>query len=295
MNLSEGDCMGKPKGIIMIAVGAIVLFSGIRGHFAAPEIEDTLKDAVYIEDGRVLPENEGKLVVVSGKLESETPLVDSLTGMEFSYPCVTRRVDVYEKSVRDGEITWNWDAVDFDYSKEGGGINTPSLVSTTLVAPTKIGEFNIADSFIVTLSRPIYHEDYDEYADILAEKGWNLFGGGEDTVYLSKSERLPVKIKKPDTKANRDMYGDLEGITRISYQTVAPNNPLIYTFVGIQQGNDLVESNIDITTSYRDVKTLEEIASSNKSSSIRALIFTAAIGILLLFFGIKSLVASLKG
>ncbi|MGN0107018.1 MAG: TMEM43 family protein [Hominilimicola sp.] len=281
--------MGKAKGIIMIAAGAIVLAVGIQTFVSAPERTGQIENAVYIENGQVLPENEGKLVIVSGKLEAEMPLEDNVTGVKIPSPTATRNVQIYEANTIDNETTWDWEPVGNDYSEEGnGGINTPSLVSSTLVAPTKIGDFNISEKFLVSLLRTENFKDYDY--DALAENGWNLFEGQDGVSYLSESGELPLKITKEDTISNRHMYGSYEGKIRISYQTMSSNDPLIYTFVGTQQGNDLVQAkDLKITSVYQGVKTADELAISNKNSSVGGLFLGIVIGILLLFFGIRSL------
>lgn len=281
--------MGKAKGIVMIAAGAIVLAVGIQTFVSAPERTGQIESAVYIENGQVLPENDGKLVIVSGKLEAELPLEDSLTGVKLMSPAATRNVQVYEGKTIDNETTWDWEPVANDYSEEGnGGINTPSLVSSTLVAPTKIGDFNISEKLLVSLLRTENFKDYDY--DALSENGWNLFEGQDGVSYLSESEELPLKIAKEDTVANKYKYGSYEGRTRIFYQTMASNDPLIYTFVGTQQGNDLaLAKDLKITSVYQGVKTAEELAISNKNSSVGGLFLGIIIGILLMFFGIRSL------
>ena len=121
--------MGKAKGIIMIAAGAIVLAVGIQTFVSAPERTGQIESAVYIENGQVLPENDGKLVIVSGKLEAELPLEDSVTGVKLMSPAATRNVQIYEAKTIDNETTWDWEPVANDYSEEGnGGINTIRLL-----------------------------------------------------------------------------------------------------------------------------------------------------------------------
>lgn len=281
--------MGKAKGITMIAAGAIVLAVGVQIFVSAPEKTEQIESAVYIENGQVLPENEGKLVIVSGKLEAELPLEDSLTGVKIPSPTATRNVQIYEANTIDNETTWDWEPIRNDYSEEGNaGINTPSLVSSTLVAPTKIGDFNISEKFLVSLLRTENFKDYDY--DVLAENGWNLFEGQDGVSYLSESEELPLKLTKEDTISNRHMYGPYEGKIRIFYQTMSSNDPLIYTFVGTQQENDLVQAkDLKITSVYQGVKTAEELAISNKNSSVGGMFLGIVIGILLMFFGVRSL------
>lgn len=71
---------------------------------------------------------------------------------------------------------------------------------------------------------------------------------------------------------------------------MASNDPLIYTFVGTQQGNDLaLAKDLKITSVYQGVKTEEELAISNKNSSLGSLFLGIILGLLLIFFGIRSL------
>lgn len=86
-------------------------------------------------------------------------------------------------------------------------------MSSTLVAPTKIGDFNISEKLLVSLLRTENFKDYDY--DALNENGWNLFEGQDGVSYLSESEELPQKITKEDTVANKYKYGSYEGRTRI--------------------------------------------------------------------------------
>ena len=117
-----------------------------------------------------------------------------------------------------------------------------------------------------------------------------MFEGQDGVSYLSKSEELPLKIAKEDTVTNKYKYGSYEGRTRIFYQTMASNDPLIYTFVGTQQGNDLaLAKDLKITSVYKGVKTAEELAISNKNSSLGSLFLGIILGLLLIFFGIRSL------
>ena len=158
-------------------------------------------------------------------------------------------------------------------------------MSSTLVAPTKIGDFNISEKFLVSLLRTENFRDYDYNA--LTEHGWNLFKGQDGVSYLSESEALPQKIIKEDTVTNKYKYGSYEGRIRIFYQTMSSNDPLIYTFIGTQQGNDLVQAkDLKITSVYQGVKTAEELAISNKNSSLGALLLGIVLGFLLMFFGI---------
>ena len=68
------------KSIIFIVIAIILAIVGFSSTNTSKQT-DVISKAVYVEDGKVLPENEGKIVIVPGKLEAVTPLVDEITGV----------------------------------------------------------------------------------------------------------------------------------------------------------------------------------------------------------------------
>ena len=61
--------MKKIIGVVLIIGGLLFAALAIKALFSAPKAEEQIRSAVTIKDGRILPENEGKLVVVSGTLK----------------------------------------------------------------------------------------------------------------------------------------------------------------------------------------------------------------------------------
>lgn len=279
--------MGKVKGIVLIAVGALVLAAGVSGYLSSPETVGQLESAVYLEGGTLLPENEGKLVVVSGKLEGALPLVDSVTGVQLPSLRAQRIVEVYDMERTKGEEnTWDWVRVDYDYSEGGsGGINTPELVSSALVAPTKLGDFTVPESYLLQVPSPKLYQDYDPAA--LAEHGWNLV----QDIYLSDSQNLPGKQtleKKWGSAAGA-------GTVRVSYQVVSPEDPLLYTCIGIQRGDTLVQAEgLDILPMVQGEKTIDDLVDANEYTST-TLIVSVILAAVLVLLGVRSLRKTAKG
>lgn len=60
----------KIIGIILIVIGLFCVFGAISVNSGAPETAKVISNAVYVSDGKVLPENEGKVVIVPGVLDS---------------------------------------------------------------------------------------------------------------------------------------------------------------------------------------------------------------------------------
>ena len=130
--------MGKKiGGIILIACALFTAFLGIKAAGNAPGNQEIIKDAVYVADGKVLPENEGKVVIVNGTLDAPLPFVDDETGIELDSIVAYRRVEKARVVLGgdDEKDTWSWDAT-LNENDFGG--------SKKLVAPgATLGEFEV--------------------------------------------------------------------------------------------------------------------------------------------------------
>ena len=81
----------KIIGIVLIVIGLFTAFLGVKAMNQAPEAAGKLENAVYVADAKIHPENEGKLVVVPGKIEAELPLVDKVNGLKLPTIKATRQ------------------------------------------------------------------------------------------------------------------------------------------------------------------------------------------------------------
>lgn len=107
-----------------------------------------LNDAIYVGDGKVHPENEGKLIAVPGKLENTASAKDELFGIEFDAARVDRHVEKLEYRASSKE--WVWTEV-----YEGQGVNGyESHIST---GQFKVGDFKIASDLNIQI--PLYSRD----------------------------------------------------------------------------------------------------------------------------------------
>lgn len=90
--------MRKILGIIFTIIGLLTIFLAVKGFTDSPEVGDTISSAVEIEANEINPDNEGKLVFLSGTLKVDKPLKDPLTGVELPGVSADRYVWVYERS-----------------------------------------------------------------------------------------------------------------------------------------------------------------------------------------------------
>ena len=169
--------MKKIIGVILIIGGVLFASLAIKALFSAPKSEEQIRAAATIKDGRILPENEGKLVVVSGTLKAAEPLQDPITGVKLPGVTAKRTVWTYKQDTNsDDEQVWDWKPENTDYSEKANfGINAEILTTTMLAAPTLLGEFKVESKLLNPLIRNTEFTQYDEKS---LKDGWKVLSGG---------------------------------------------------------------------------------------------------------------------
>ena len=272
--------MKKIIGVILIIGGLLFASLAVKALMSAPQNYEKIKAAATIKDGRVIPENEGKLVVVSGTLKPAEQLQDSITGVKLPGVTAKRTVWTYERDTNsDDEQVWDWKPEITDYSEKANfGINAEILASTMLAAPTLLGEFKVESQLLNPLIRNTEFTQYDEQS---LNAGWKVLSGGKESRYcVSKEYSLPKKTK--------GMYSTTGyGSQKISYGIVSPDDPLEYTILGVQKGDTLIKSeDVDSVTTFKGIMTAEEFADESKKEARGGSIFGIITGILLAVIGV---------
>ena len=271
--------MKKIIGVILIIGGVLFASLAIQALFSAPKSEEQIRAAATIKDGRILPENEGKLVVVSGTLKPAEQLQDPITGVKLPGVTAKRTVWTYKQDTNsDDEQVWDWKPENTDYSEKANfGINAEILTTTVLAAPTVLGEFKVESKLLNPLIRNTEFKQYDEKS---LNAGWKVLSGGKESRYcVSKEHWLPKK--------STGMYSTTGyGAQKISYGIVSPDDPLEYTIIGIQKGDTLIKSeDVGSVTTFKGIMTAEEFAEENKKGVRGGSIFGIIAGILLAVIG----------
>ena len=271
--------MKKIIGVILIIGGLLFASLAIKALVSAPQSYEKIKAAATIKDGKLTPENEGKLVVVSGTLKPAEQLQDPITGVKLPGVTAKRTVWTYKQDTGSGdEKVWDWKPENTDYSEKANfGINAEILTSTMLAAPTLLGEFKVESKLLNPLIRNTEFTQYDEQS---LNAGWKVLSGGRESRYcVSKESWLP---KKTTGMYSTTGYGS----QKISYGIVSPDDPLEYTIIGVQKGDTLIKSeDVDSVTTFKGLMTAEEFAEENKKGVRGGSIFGIVAGILLAVIG----------
>lgn len=272
--------MKKIIGVILIIGGILFVSLAVKALVSAPQTYEKIIAAATIKDGKVIPENEGKLVVVSGTLKAAEPLQDPITGVKLPGVTAKRTVWTYERDTNsDDETVWDWKPENTDYSEKANfGINAEILTTTMLAAPTLLGEFKVEGKLLNPLIRNTEFTQYDEES---LKDGWNVLSGGKESRYcVSKENWLP---KKSTGTYSTTGYG----AQKISYGIVSPDDPLEYTVIGVQKGDTLIKSeDVDSVTTVKGIMTAQEFAEENKKGVRGGSIFGIVAGILLAIIGV---------
>ncbi len=272
--------MKKIIGVILIIGGILFASLAVKALMSAPQTYEKIIAAETIGDGGVIPENEGKLVVVSGTLKPAEQLLDPITGVKLPGVTAKRTVWTYERDTNsDDETVWDWRPENTDYSEKANfGINAEILTTTMLAAPTLLGEFKVESQLLNPLIRNTEFTQYDEES---LNAGWKVLSGGKESRYcVSKESWLPKK--------STGMYSTTGyGAQKISYGIVSPDDPLEYTIIGIQKGDTIVKAeDIDSVTTFKGIMTAEEFADKSKKEARGGSIFGIVAGILLAIIGV---------
>ena len=272
--------MKKIISVMLIIGGIFFALLAVKALVSAPQSYEKIRAAATIKDGKVIPENEGKLVVVSGTLKPAEQLQDPITGVKLPGVTAKRTVWTYERDTNsDDKQVWDWKPENTDYSEKANfGINAEILTTTMLAAPTLLGEFKVEGKLLNPLIRNTEFTQYDEQS---LNAGWKVLSGGKESRYcVSKENWLPKK--------STGMYSTTGyGSQKISYGIVSPDDPLKYTIIGVQKGDTLIKSeDVDSVTTIKGIMTAEEFAEENKKGVRDGSIFGIVAGILLAIIGV---------
>ena len=266
-------------GIILViaALGTVLL--GIKAGGAAPENKKIIEGAVEIRDGKVLPENEGKVVIVTDILKAPLPFVDEQTGIPLNSVVAYRQVEKLvieegkmEEDKKDPD-TWKWEFAALE--KYYGG-------SRKLIAPDiTFGEFQISDTLLQAVNAYEKLSDYS-YVDLSA-LGFDDFKE-DNTIYLYGGEHMPKneeEVRKTNLLGLPDYdYMELIDTLRVSYKVIAEDS-LSYTIIGLQKNGVLEDMEAlkmtDVFSGHLTVEELLEYADSSASSAKVAAFIIAAV------------------
>lgn len=260
----------KIIGIVLIVIGLFIAFLGVKAMNQAPEAAEKIENAVYVADAKIYPENEGKVVIVPGKIEAQLPLVDKINGLELPTIKATRQswTAAGMKSTNVG-YDWSW---------------VTDGATQTLTAECTVGEFKLYEGMLNGLT---VSQDYNDF-----EKS-NLNEAGlmdyyayvvTDGVYIDDNKGGYTKYKD-----------DYEGAVRYKYKIMPMDGELEYTFVGVQKNGALArDDSLGMIASSEGILNHEEVLAKNEINNNSGYIFSFVTAALFVAGGIVCIVVKKK-
>lgn len=283
----------KNKGkIILIVLGVVLIALGGKGLMEIPAQKAILENAVYLDEPVVLPENEGKLVIIHGKPEMTAPAYDEELGITLNAIKAYRYDEEYKQTSREkGVFKYGW------VSRGQKGI----------AGEASVGEFALDEKTINGFSADSEYEDFD-MAEISA-KGYDVGRGKtkegawtdrwwvivDGTYYYDSFEYSnDLSIPHITREMDRDIAKEREGAKAYAYKVYTGMSSEKVTVAGIQQGTSLVADETLGAVVRNGVFSKEEVLSSNTNSLMGGSIGLILIGVVLGVLGLRKPKAKAK-
>lgn len=256
------------KSIIFIAVAIVLVIVGFASTNTSKET-DAISKAVYVEDGKVLPENEGKIVIVPGKTEAIEPFVDTLTGVEIPHIKANRLVEIYDEATETDEDNNTYYVFEWKPTTHSGVNKFDEIHSTNLVANCKVGEFEIDGQIINGISVGKKLRNIGNKAT--AAKGYREhYEHKKEVTYVAKLDYMPLGGESRSSKwgYKQGFYSDYKGAHRVSY-TIPSEESFEYTFIGKQQGGKIMyDKDLGMQAAFSGLQNPTELAERVKSGGM---------------------------
>ena len=270
--------------IILIVLGVALLALGVKGLMDIPGQQAMLNAAVYLDEPVVLPENEGKLVIIHGKPEMTAPAYDEELGLTLNTIKAYRYAEEY-KLISSEQLLYKYGWV--------------AKGQKSIVGKASLGEFALDEKTLIGLPADSEYEDFN--MEEISAKGyevskgkttegawtdrwWVIVGG---TYYYDAFEYSGnLDIPHITREMNKEIAEEREGAKAYAYKVYTGTDAGM-TVAGIQQGSTLVAHEKLGAIVKEGVQTKDQLLSSNKNGVIGGAVVFMLIGAVLVILGIR--------
>lgn len=244
---------GKIKASILLCVLGFFVLVSFKAMFGAGDVNDALKDVVWVEDGKVHSENEGKLIAACFKMDELSDARDSETGAEFASPVVRRTVQELHFSITE----WNWSSV--------GSTSGAPLCDAVFIGDAENSELlGLDQRFLICI--PTAKEcGIADYVRAPEYEGFSQVDYGGYTWLTNASAYWMDDTDTDIREAEKYRYAMLEGALRFRYSIVDTKDVKTIVFVGRQRGDMIYwDDDLDTNPVFENVQNIDEIVSEDK-------------------------------
>lgn len=250
------------KSTIVWFVLAIVFIAGIFMYTEGEGPE--WSDATYVKDAKVDPENEGKLVAISGYPVVLENAKDDLIGVSFDSPLVRRYVD---------KLTW--DRINEEWKEKAvkAGTSDDGYENGILTGLISIGEFEIDPELMTRLSvlnREVKEDDFS--AEDIAHMNDTGYISNETTTLYYRTSAVLFK----------ETY-------QVRWKMWEPKEDQGLTVVGVQKGNTLTYEPLNASCSEDKFMDEEAFNERTGGSSVNPRYISAIMALIFILLGVRSM------
>ena len=148
----------KIIGIILVIIGAGLGFLLFMNNDDKTR-ESMMKDAVYVENGKLLKTNEGRIVIVTGKPVMLEGAVDTDLNLSFNTPFIYRTLQIYKNVGSVSEKKMKWTSTNF--VKRG---NTKITDGKSFYGIIKLGDYIIGGTILSNIGTISSFTNFSESA-----------------------------------------------------------------------------------------------------------------------------------
>jgi len=272
--------------IILLVLGAALIALGGKTLMEIPAQKDVLKNAVWLDEPVVLPENEGKLVIIHGKPEMTAPACDEELGITVNAIKAYRYDEEYKQiSGEKGVFKYGW----------------VSRGSKEIAGEASVGEFALDEKTISGFAADSEYDDFD-MAELRAngyeagrgktaegawtDRWWVIVGG---TYYYDSFEYSnDLSTAHILREMDRNTAEERAGAKAYAYKVYTGLLSEEVTVAGIQRGTSLAADETLGAIVRNGVLSKEEVLSSQVNSVTGgSVLFMLLPGAACVFFGLR--------
>ena len=274
--------------IILIVLGVLIIWLSARALMSFPEQQNVFASAVYLDEAVVLPENEGKVVIIHGRPEMTEPARDEELGITINAIKAYRYDEKYALTTKENSNSR------YDWVSRG---------QKSIAGDAMIGEFDLDEKTLAGFPADSDYEDFD-HAEISAN-GYNTSYG--KTAEGAVTDRLYVIVGGPEGEAyyyppheysstdglrvfrvmNDNIADEREGTMAYAYKVFTGAVSEEVTVAGIQRGNELAAHEALGPVVLSGVMTKEQLAKTEGAYLVIGSGVFLLLGLLLVFLGLR--------
>lgn len=271
--------------IILIVLGVALIALGVKGLMDIPGQKAMLEAAVYLDEPVILPENEGKLVILHGKPEMTAPAFDEELGLTLDTIKAYRYAEEYKlTSSEQLQYKYGWVAKGQKSIMGKASVGEFALDEKTLAGLPADSEYDSFDS--AELAANSYVLGRGKTKEGAPTERWWVIAGGK-YYYHAFEYSGNTDIPHITREMNKEIALEREGAKAYAYKVYTGAGEQEMTIAGIQQGNLLVADDKLGPIVKNGVLSKEQILSANQCGITGGSVVFMLIGAVLAVLGLR--------